>query len=169
MQSNATPTDLDTSRIMQTNATPTDLDTLRIMQTNATPTDLATANATADTSTANATVSNIPTVTDETINSTQGEQGANPIGLDLRWNRNHPPEQVIEYNTQAICFWKFGPQCPTSPLLPPRKAPLEEFDGYSTSANTHPHKHHLYGLLDSTMHTSRNCVTKYIHMSFTSS
>ncbi|KZV43322.1 hypothetical protein F511_29106 [Dorcoceras hygrometricum] len=27
--------------------------------------------------------------------TTQGEQGANPIGLDVRWNRNHPPEQVI--------------------------------------------------------------------------
>ncbi|KZT76607.1 hypothetical protein F511_46366 [Dorcoceras hygrometricum] len=26
----------------------------------------------------------------------------------------------------AICFWKFGPQCPTSPLLPPRKDPLED-------------------------------------------
>ncbi|KZV46686.1 TMV resistance protein N-like [Dorcoceras hygrometricum] len=25
-----------------------------------------------------------------------------------------------------ICFWKFGLQCPTSPLLPPRKAPLED-------------------------------------------
>ncbi|KZV26535.1 hypothetical protein F511_35981 [Dorcoceras hygrometricum] len=25
----------------------------------------------------------------------QAEQGANPIGLDLRWNRNHPPEQII--------------------------------------------------------------------------
>ncbi|KZT75386.1 hypothetical protein F511_47589 [Dorcoceras hygrometricum] len=86
MQSNATPTDLDTSRIMQSNATPTDLDTPRIMQTNATPTDLAPANATANTSKANATVSNIPTLNDEAINSTQGEQGANPIGLDLRWN-----------------------------------------------------------------------------------
>ncbi|KZV22093.1 hypothetical protein F511_09106 [Dorcoceras hygrometricum] len=70
---------------------------------------------------------------------------------------------TVEYNTEAICFWKFGPQCPTSPLLPPRKAPLEDFDGYRTSANTHPHKRHLYGLLDSTMHTSRNCVTNYIH------
>ncbi|KZV56863.1 hypothetical protein F511_27730 [Dorcoceras hygrometricum] len=27
--------------------------------------------------------------------TTQGEQQSNPIGLDLRWNRNHPPEQVI--------------------------------------------------------------------------
>ncbi|KZV22869.1 Pyridoxal-5'-phosphate-dependent enzyme family protein [Dorcoceras hygrometricum] len=63
----------------------------------------------------------------------------------------------------------FGLQCPTSPLLPPRKAPLEDFDEYSTSANTHPHKQHLYGLLDSTMHTSHNCVTNYIHMSFASS
>ncbi|KZV46985.1 hypothetical protein F511_15782 [Dorcoceras hygrometricum] len=28
--------------------------------------------------------------------ATQGEQQqSNPIGLDLRWNRNHPPEQVI--------------------------------------------------------------------------
>ncbi|KZV44826.1 ent-kaur-16-ene synthase, chloroplastic [Dorcoceras hygrometricum] len=27
-------------------------------------------------------------------------------------------------DTQHICFWKFGPQCPTSPLLPPRKDPL---------------------------------------------
>ncbi|KZV55825.1 putative WRKY transcription factor 65 [Dorcoceras hygrometricum] len=52
-----------------------------------------------------------------------------------------------KYNTQAICFWKFGPQCPTSPLLPPRKVPLEDFDGYSTSTNTHPHKQHLYGPL----------------------
>ncbi|KZV37978.1 hypothetical protein F511_09798 [Dorcoceras hygrometricum] len=56
----------------------------------------------------------------------------------------------------------FGPQCPTSPLLPPRKDPLEDFDGYRSSANTHPHKQHFYGLLDSTMHTSRNCVTNYI-------
>ncbi|KZV27029.1 palmitoyl-protein thioesterase 1-like [Dorcoceras hygrometricum] len=69
----------------------------------------------------------------------------------------------IRYDTQQICFWKFGPQCLTSPLLPPRKDPLEDFDGYRTSANTHPHKQHLYGLLDSTMHTSRNCVTNYIH------
>ncbi|KZV38831.1 putative LRR receptor-like serine/threonine-protein kinase-like [Dorcoceras hygrometricum] len=29
---------------------------------------------------------------------------------------------------QLICFWKFGPQCPTSPLLPPWKDPLEDFD-----------------------------------------
>ncbi|KZV07037.1 palmitoyl-protein thioesterase 1-like [Dorcoceras hygrometricum] len=64
---------------------------------------------------------------------------------------------------QQVCFWKFGPQCPTSPLLPPRKAPLEDFDGYRQSANTNPHKQHLYGLLDSTMHTSRNYVTNYIH------
>ncbi|KZV26832.1 hypothetical protein F511_44979 [Dorcoceras hygrometricum] len=65
---------------------------------------------------------------------------------------------------QQICFWKFGPQCPTSPFLPPRKDPLlEDFDGYRLSANTHPHKQHLYGLLDSTMHTSRNSVTNYIH------
>ncbi|KZV49357.1 hypothetical protein F511_37743 [Dorcoceras hygrometricum] len=27
--------------------------------------------------------------------ATQGEQQSNPIGLDLRWNRNHPSEQVI--------------------------------------------------------------------------
>ncbi|KZV40290.1 hypothetical protein F511_25066 [Dorcoceras hygrometricum] len=47
--------------------------------------------------------------------------------------------------------------------------PLEDFDGYRSSANTHPHKQHLYGLLDSIMHTSRNCVTNYIHMSLTSS
>ncbi|KZV18349.1 hypothetical protein F511_10718 [Dorcoceras hygrometricum] len=33
---------------------------------------------------------------------------------------------------QLVCFWKFGPQCPTSPLLPPRKAPLEDFDLYNT-------------------------------------
>ncbi|KZV17176.1 protein HUA ENHANCER 2 [Dorcoceras hygrometricum] len=26
----------------------------------------------------------------------QAEQGANPIGSDLRWNRNHPPEQIID-------------------------------------------------------------------------
>ncbi|KZV31851.1 hypothetical protein F511_44325 [Dorcoceras hygrometricum] len=32
----------------------------------------------------------------------------------------------IRYDTQHICFWKFGPQCPTSPLLPPRKDPLED-------------------------------------------
>ncbi|KZV51655.1 glycerophosphodiester phosphodiesterase-like protein [Dorcoceras hygrometricum] len=32
----------------------------------------------------------------------------------------------FQYNTPSICFWKFGPQCPTSPLLPPRKAPLED-------------------------------------------
>ncbi|KZV15892.1 hypothetical protein F511_14531 [Dorcoceras hygrometricum] len=25
-----------------------------------------------------------------------------------------------------ICLWKFGLQCPTSPLLPPRKVPLED-------------------------------------------
>ncbi|KZV28167.1 hypothetical protein F511_13190 [Dorcoceras hygrometricum] len=36
--------------------------------------------------------------------------------------------QVLTVN--LVCFWKFGPQCPTSPLLPPRKAPLEDFDGY---------------------------------------
>ncbi|KZV55334.1 hypothetical protein F511_44033 [Dorcoceras hygrometricum] len=35
---------------------------------------------------------------------------------------------------QLVCFWKFGPQCPTSPLIPPRKAPLEDFDGYSAKA-----------------------------------
>ncbi|KZV18027.1 Symplekin/Pta1-like protein [Dorcoceras hygrometricum] len=136
-QTNGIPTDLDTSRITQTNATPTDLATSRIMQSNATPTDLATANATADTSTANATVSNIPTTNDEAVNSThtqqqelqlesdtrsnndnhqvasedpnifiqsatQGEQGANHVGLDLRWNKNHPPEQVIATLTSAV-------------------------------------------------------------------
>ncbi|KZV29357.1 hypothetical protein F511_24044 [Dorcoceras hygrometricum] len=36
----------------------------------------------------------------------------------------------VEEMDQLVCFWKFGPQCPTSPLLPPRKAPLEDFDGY---------------------------------------
>ncbi|KZV21978.1 putative leucine-rich repeat receptor-like protein kinase [Dorcoceras hygrometricum] len=30
-----------------------------------------------------------------------------------------------------------------------RLVSLEDFDGYRTSANTHPHKQHLYGLLDS--------------------
>ncbi|KZV25912.1 hypothetical protein F511_31565 [Dorcoceras hygrometricum] len=30
------------------------------------------------------------------------------------------------HDTQQVCFWKFGPQCPTSPLLPPRKDPLED-------------------------------------------
>ncbi|KZV45448.1 hypothetical protein F511_34798 [Dorcoceras hygrometricum] len=58
--------------------------------------------------------------------------------------------ESLKNTIHKICFWKFGPQCPTSPLLPPRKAPLEDFDGYRTSANTHPHKQHLYGLLDST-------------------
>ncbi|KZV48858.1 hypothetical protein F511_16665 [Dorcoceras hygrometricum] len=52
---------------------------------------------------------------------------------------------------QLICFWKFGPQCPMSPLLPPRKDPLlEYFDDYRPSSNTHPHKQHLYGLLATT-------------------
>ncbi|KZV52233.1 hypothetical protein F511_40900 [Dorcoceras hygrometricum] len=32
------------------------------------------------------------------------------------WPRNGP----------AVCLWKFGLQCPTSPLLPPRKVPLED-------------------------------------------
>ncbi|KZV21052.1 hypothetical protein F511_31548 [Dorcoceras hygrometricum] len=31
-----------------------------------------------------------------------------------------------EYIIQLICLWKFGHQCPTSPLLPPRKVPLED-------------------------------------------
>ncbi|KZV52783.1 hypothetical protein F511_37121 [Dorcoceras hygrometricum] len=31
-----------------------------------------------------------------------------------------------EYNTQSIFLWNFGLQCPTSPLLPPRKVPLED-------------------------------------------
>ncbi|KZV34380.1 hypothetical protein F511_35747 [Dorcoceras hygrometricum] len=74
-----------------------------------------------------------------------------------------PRAESLKNTIHKICFWKFGPQCPTSPLLSPRKDPLEDFDGYRTSANTHPHKQHLYGLLDSTMHTSRNCVTNYIH------
>ncbi|KZV55131.1 la-related protein 1B-like [Dorcoceras hygrometricum] len=26
----------------------------------------------------------------------------------------------------VVCLWKFGLQCPTSPLLPPRKVPLED-------------------------------------------
>ncbi|KZV54024.1 hypothetical protein F511_38969 [Dorcoceras hygrometricum] len=30
----------------------------------------------------------------------------------------------IQYT--VICLWKFGHQCPTSPLLPPRKVPLED-------------------------------------------
>ncbi|KZV25634.1 hypothetical protein F511_34009 [Dorcoceras hygrometricum] len=25
----------------------------------------------------------------------QAGQGSNPIGSDLRWNRNHPPEQIV--------------------------------------------------------------------------
>ncbi|KZV24061.1 hypothetical protein F511_41674 [Dorcoceras hygrometricum] len=32
----------------------------------------------------------------------------------------------MEYNTHLICLWKFGLQCPTYPLLPPRKVPLED-------------------------------------------
>ncbi|KZV20852.1 hypothetical protein F511_40426 [Dorcoceras hygrometricum] len=36
------------------------------------------------------------------------------------------PSLAPEYNTQSICLWKFGLQCPTSPLLPPRKVPLED-------------------------------------------
>ncbi|KZV17452.1 hypothetical protein F511_32931 [Dorcoceras hygrometricum] len=139
---NATPIDLATSRITQSNATPIDLAMSRITQSNATPTDLATtgitqANDTADTSTAEATISTIPTVNDEAVNSThtrqqevqlesdtrsnndnhqvasedpnifiqsatQGEQGANHFELDLRWNRNHPPEQVIATLTSAV-------------------------------------------------------------------
>ncbi|KZV26695.1 Pyridoxal-5'-phosphate-dependent enzyme family protein [Dorcoceras hygrometricum] len=55
----------------------------------------------------------------------------------------------VSHVESEICFWKFGLQCPTSPLLPPRKVSLEDFDGYRISANTHPHKQHLYGLLDS--------------------
>ncbi|KZV39923.1 hypothetical protein F511_26919 [Dorcoceras hygrometricum] len=35
-------------------------------------------------------------------------------------------EELVKYNTQLICLWKFGHQCPTSPLLPPRKVPLED-------------------------------------------
>ncbi|KZV29051.1 hypothetical protein F511_15142 [Dorcoceras hygrometricum] len=35
-------------------------------------------------------------------------------------------QKIPEYNTPSICFWKFGPQCPTSPLLPPRKVQLED-------------------------------------------
>ncbi|KZV25290.1 exportin-1-like [Dorcoceras hygrometricum] len=31
-----------------------------------------------------------------------------------------------KHDTQQVCFWKFGLQCPTSPLLPPRKDPLLE-------------------------------------------
>ncbi|KZV48567.1 hypothetical protein F511_32103 [Dorcoceras hygrometricum] len=34
--------------------------------------------------------------------ATQGEQGANPFGLDLWWNKNHPPEQVIDMMTSAV-------------------------------------------------------------------
>ncbi|KZV32869.1 hypothetical protein F511_06133 [Dorcoceras hygrometricum] len=66
---------------------------------------------------------------------------------------SHSPKQGAESlkkTIHMICFWKFGLQCPTSRLLPPRKDPLEDFDGYRSSANTHPHKQHLYGLLDST-------------------
>ncbi|KZV33409.1 hypothetical protein F511_02169 [Dorcoceras hygrometricum] len=29
-------------------------------------------------------------------------------------------------NGPAVCLWKFGLQCPASPLLPPRKVPLED-------------------------------------------
>ncbi|KZV47437.1 hypothetical protein F511_22513 [Dorcoceras hygrometricum] len=63
--------------------------------------------------------------------------------LAERSNSNPPPDQQAEelrrlreeianlreereYNTQSICFWKFGLQCPTSPLLSPRKVPLED-------------------------------------------
>ncbi|KZV36858.1 disease resistance protein [Dorcoceras hygrometricum] len=54
--------------------------------------------------------------------------------LDLRettasWTYKEPAgaESLKKWtDTQHICFWKFGPQCPTSPLLPPRKDPLED-------------------------------------------
>ncbi|KZV56786.1 hypothetical protein F511_34307 [Dorcoceras hygrometricum] len=35
-------------------------------------------------------------------------------------------QESAEHDTQQVCFWKFGPQCPTSPLLPPQKDPLED-------------------------------------------
>ncbi|KZV25124.1 hypothetical protein F511_27439 [Dorcoceras hygrometricum] len=38
---------------------------------------------------------------------------------------------------KLILFWKFGLQCPTSPLLPPRKDPLEDFD-YTTRTDPIP-------------------------------
>ncbi|KZV14554.1 hypothetical protein F511_42528 [Dorcoceras hygrometricum] len=41
--------------------------------------------------------------------------------------------ESLKKTIHKICFWKFGPQCPTSPLLPPRKSPLlEDFDLYNT-------------------------------------
>ncbi|KZV14632.1 putative LRR receptor-like serine/threonine-protein kinase [Dorcoceras hygrometricum] len=44
----------------------------------------------------------------------------------MRAKLNASAEWITEYNTQSICLWKFGLQCPTSPLLPPRKVPLED-------------------------------------------
>ncbi|KZV56693.1 hypothetical protein F511_40182 [Dorcoceras hygrometricum] len=46
-----------------------------------------------------------------------------------------------------ICFWKFGLQCPTSPLLPPRKVSLEDFDESSPSTNTRSRNPQLRELL----------------------
>ncbi|KZV36666.1 hypothetical protein F511_39464 [Dorcoceras hygrometricum] len=40
--------------------------------------------------------------------------------------------ESLKNTIHKICFWKFGLQCPTSPLLPPRKDPLEDFDLYNT-------------------------------------
>ncbi|KZV36077.1 hypothetical protein F511_23274 [Dorcoceras hygrometricum] len=46
---------------------------------------------------------------------------------------NRAPETDLNVNTinhkgmyDVVCLWKFGLQCPTSPLLPPRKVPLED-------------------------------------------
>ncbi|KZV17911.1 hypothetical protein F511_13424 [Dorcoceras hygrometricum] len=38
----------------------------------------------------------------------QEEQGANPIGSDLRWNRNHSPEQIIgeSEDNSKVFLWR---------------------------------------------------------------
>ncbi|KZV19947.1 hypothetical protein F511_30671 [Dorcoceras hygrometricum] len=62
---------------------------------------------------------------------------------------------------QLVCFWKFGPQCPTSPLLPPLKDPLEDLilqlvyrpDPTTSSCNLHD----LISAIDSSI-LSVDCV-----------
>ncbi|KZV55800.1 putative sugar phosphate/phosphate translocator-like [Dorcoceras hygrometricum] len=70
--------------------------------------------------------------------------------------------ESLKKTIHKICFWKFGPQCPTSPLLPPRKDPLEDFDLYNTY-RPNPATSSCENSWTSQMHTSRNCVTNYIH------
>ncbi|KZV44208.1 hypothetical protein F511_43680 [Dorcoceras hygrometricum] len=46
--------------------------------------------------------------------------------------------EPAEYNTQSICLWKFGLQCPTSPPSSVWKVPLEEFDPQTQSPSLAP-------------------------------